>query len=128
MFGAGAPVEDQEDQGSERKIVDEAAGEGPGHFGKVQFEIAQVFYKNGANDNIAGIESDQQILQAFRVPLIEKNPNEKKRCVQDKQIDGEDQQMDFSGSQFHWKRFRLKHKQHLFPLLREEKIQRHNKG
>lgn len=104
---ARAPVEDQEDQGSECKIVDKAADEGPGHFGEVQFEVAQIFYKNGANDNIASIEDNQKILKAFRITLIEKNPNEKKRRVQDKQIDREDQQMDFPGSQSHWKRLRL---------------------
>jgi hypothetical protein len=36
--------------------------------------------------------------------------------------------MNFPWSQFHWKRLRLMHIQHSFPLLREEKIQRHNKG
>ena len=78
MFGAGAPVEDQEDQGSECKIVDKATNEGPGHFGEVQFEVAQIFYKNRANDNITGIEDNQKVLKAFRVALIEKNPNEEK--------------------------------------------------
>jgi hypothetical protein len=128
MFGAGAPVEDQENEGSECKIVDKATDEGPGHFGEVQFEVAQIFYKNGANDNIPNIEDNQEVLKAFRVALIEKNPNEKKRRVQDKQIDGEDQQMNFPGSQFHWKRLRLKHKEHWLPLFREEMILRHSKG
>ena len=55
VFGAGAPVGDEEHQGSERKIIDEAANEGPGHFGEIRFQVAQIFYKNGANDDVAYI-------------------------------------------------------------------------
>lgn len=72
MFGAGALVGDQEEQGGEGKIVDEAPDQRTGHFGVVGFQVAQIFDKNGADDDVADIENNQKILQAFRVAFVEK--------------------------------------------------------
>jgi len=72
VFWASAPVGNEEQQGGERKIIDETADEGSGHFGVVRFQVAQVFHKYGADDNVPDIEYDQKILQAFRVAFVEK--------------------------------------------------------
>jgi len=68
---AGASFGNQKDEGSECKIIDKAANEGPGHFGVVRFQVAQIFYKNGANDYVSCIEDDQKAFQAFGVTFVE---------------------------------------------------------
>jgi hypothetical protein len=72
VFGAVALVGDEEHQRGERKIIDEAADEGSGHFGVVGFQVAQIFDKNGTYDDIPDIEDNQKVLEALRIAFVEK--------------------------------------------------------
>jgi hypothetical protein len=72
MFRTSALVGSEKDQGGEGKVIDEATDQGPGHFGVVRLEVAQIFNKNRTNDDVAYVEDNQQILQAFRITLVEK--------------------------------------------------------
>ena len=65
-------VGNQEHQRGESKIINKAAYEGSGHFGVVRFQVAKIFYKYGAYDDVPDIEYDQKIFQAFGVAFVEK--------------------------------------------------------
>ena len=72
VFRACTLVGNQEHQRGESKIIDKAANEGSGHFGVVRFQVAKIFYKYGADDNVPDIEYDQKIFKAFGVTFVEK--------------------------------------------------------
>jgi hypothetical protein len=57
------------------KIIDETPDEGPGHFAIIQFKVPQIFNENRADDDIAGVQDDQKLLQAVWVAFVKKQPN-----------------------------------------------------
>jgi hypothetical protein len=74
-FGADRPVRKEQEQGCKGKIINKSPDEGPGHFAIIQFKIPQIFNEKRADDDIAGIQDDQKLLQAVRVAFVKKQPN-----------------------------------------------------
>jgi hypothetical protein len=87
-FRTNRPVGKQEDKGGKSKVIDKSPDKGSCHFWIVRFQVPQVFYENGADNDVANIQNDKQLLEAFGVTFVEKQPDKKKRGIQDEQIDG----------------------------------------